>query len=73
MADQYFSTTQSETFKMDTLLAEMRNVENNGRADSWPSQIATKENEKQVNTRRINTKFRILYNYVYFENPQINN
>ncbi|VVC33828.1 Hypothetical protein CINCED_3A017187 [Cinara cedri] len=46
LADQFFSSTQTETFKMDTLLAEMRSVENNIHEDSWPSHF-TKENEKQ--------------------------
>lgn len=48
MADQFFSSAETDTFKMDDLLAEMR-VAEGSLEDAWPTQFANKI-EKQVST-----------------------
>ncbi|XP_050521879.1 peroxisomal targeting signal 1 receptor-like isoform X1 [Daktulosphaira vitifoliae] len=42
LADQFFSSEESDTFKMDNILAEMRNAEMNFciQEDPWPEQLA---------------------------------
>lgn len=48
--DEFFSSVETETFKMDSILAEMRGVEadlGTSREEAWPTQFA-KNIEKQV-------------------------
>lgn len=52
MADQFFSSGEAETFKMDSILAEMRGVEVNSREESWSTKF-TNQIEKQVSTHVI--------------------
>lgn len=47
MADQFFSCAETETFKMDDLLAEMRSAESCSQENTWPTKF-TKKIEKQV-------------------------
>ncbi|XP_026821108.1 peroxisomal targeting signal 1 receptor [Rhopalosiphum maidis] len=46
LADQFFSSMENDTFKMDDLLANMRGIEGCSSEDAWPTQF-TKRIEKQ--------------------------
>lgn len=45
--DEFFSSVETDTFNMDSLLAEMRGVDARSRDAPWPTQF-TKKIEKQV-------------------------
>lgn len=47
LADQFFSSGGTESFKMDAILNEMRGAECGSREESWPTTFANKT-EKQV-------------------------
>ncbi|XP_027839633.2 peroxisomal targeting signal 1 receptor isoform X1 [Aphis gossypii] len=46
LADQFFSSMENDTFKMDDLLANMRGIEGCSSENAWPTQF-TKKIEKQ--------------------------
>ncbi|KAF0748464.1 peroxisomal targeting signal 1 receptor isoform X1 [Aphis craccivora] len=46
LADQFFSSMENDTFKMDDLLANMRGIEGCSSENAWPTQF-TKNIEKQ--------------------------
>lgn len=52
MADQFFSSLENDTFKMDDLLNDMRGIEGCSRENAWPAQF-TKNIEKQVSILKI--------------------
>ncbi|XP_060876872.1 peroxisomal targeting signal 1 receptor isoform X1 [Metopolophium dirhodum] len=45
LADQFFSSVENDTFKMDDLLTDMRSIEGSSRENAWPTQF-TKKFEK---------------------------
>lgn len=48
LADQFFSSEETESYKMDTLLAELRGAEGcSDQKEAWPTQF-TKKTDKQV-------------------------